>query len=62
MYDALKMHEETKQFEAYLLIQKRIKDECTNGIRKTLLQKLTKLYKTGGNEEDLMKVLRIMKN
>lgn len=58
MYDALKMHEETKQFETYLLIQNRIQNECGNRIKKTLLQKLATLYKAGGKEDDLMKVLR----
>jgi|GEM_PF-1996898 len=62
MYDALKMHEETKQFETYLLIQNRIQNECKNGIRETLLQDLAKLYKAGGKENDLMKILRDARN
>jgi len=44
MYDALKMHKETKQFEAYLLIHNRITNECKNGIKDALLQKLDQAY------------------
>jgi len=44
MYDALKMHKETKQFEAYLLIHNHITNECKNGIKDALLQKLDQAY------------------
>lgn len=56
------MHEETKRFEAYLLIQNRIQNECKNGIRETLLQKLATLYKVGGKEDNLMDVFRWIRN
>ncbi len=60
MYDALKMHEETKYFETYLLIQNRIKDECSDCIKNALLQKLDQKYLAGSKAHDLMEVLRQM--
>lgn len=60
MYDALKMHEETKQFESYLLIKSRIENECRNGVKCALLQKLDQKYLAGGREDELMDVLRMM--
>lgn len=59
MYDAYQAHVETKQFEMYLLIQNCIQNECKNGIREILLQKLDQSYKVG---EDLMEVLNMMNN
>ncbi len=59
MYDALKMHEETKEFEAYLLVQNRIINECSTSIKDALLQKLDQKFLAG---EDIMEVLRMMRN
>jgi len=59
MYDALKMHKETKQFEAYLLIHNRITNECKNGIKDALLQNLDQAYQKW---DDLMTVLQSMPN
>lgn len=59
MYDALKMYEETKEFETYLLVQNRITSECKNGLKNVLLQKLDQKYLAG---EDVMEVLRMMRN
>jgi hypothetical protein len=58
MYDSLQAHQETKTFESYLLIQNCIQNECRNGIKEILLQKLTNVFQTGGKENDLMEVLR----
>lgn len=62
MHDALKMHEETKQFEAYLLIKSRIENECKNGVKSALLQKLDQKYLAGEKTHDLMEVLKMMHN
>ncbi len=60
MYDALKMQEETKCFETYLLIQSRIKDECGDSLKNVLLQKLDQKYLAGAKAYELMEVLTMM--
>ncbi|MFA7717819.1 MAG: hypothetical protein WC875_03840 [Candidatus Absconditabacterales bacterium] len=55
MYNALHDYQEDKEFERYLLIKDCIVNECSGGIVKILIEKLTKAYQAG---EDLMLVLQ----
>jgi hypothetical protein len=45
MYNALQDHQETKQFESYLLIKDRIVNESKNDVQKALLAQLETAYK-----------------
>ena len=57
MHNALQDYQNSKEFEAYLLIKQRIEYECKRWVQE-ILEALKIVYKTGGKEEDLMQVLR----
>lgn len=57
VYNSFQDHEETKKFEAYLLIKSRIVSETTSWVQE-ILEKLQSVYESTGKEEDLMEVLR----
>lgn len=56
-YNAVQDYQNSKEFEAYLLIKKRIENECKRWFQE-VLEVLKIVYTTGGKEEDLMQVLR----
>ena len=60
-YNALEDYQKIKEFESYLLIKQRIECECTDWLHTTLTT-LKSIFHAGGTENDLMEVLRWIKN
>lgn len=57
MFNSVSFYEDTKNFEAYLLIKQRILDECRDQLQQLLLQQLDQRYISGCNTYELMAIL-----